>query len=86
MSGAHCCEVSPVAGGAGVTRPDRPGIDVDAEPPAVRMNDMLGGILTYKLEVWFLSVQLWRSGWMSARIMYQDASHPGPCTLMAVLS
>lgn len=34
---------------AGVTRPDRPGIDVDAEPPAVKMNDMLGGLLTYKL-------------------------------------
>ena len=34
---------------AGVTRPNRPGIDVDAEPPAVKMNDALGGILTYKL-------------------------------------
>ncbi|KAL4444961.1 hypothetical protein ABPG77_004011 [Micractinium sp. CCAP 211/92] len=34
---------------AGVTRPSRPGIDVESEPPAVRMNDMLGGILTYKL-------------------------------------
>lgn len=34
---------------AGVTRPNRPGIDVEKEPPAVRMNDMLGGILTYKL-------------------------------------
>ena len=38
-----------LVGSAGVTRPDRPGIDVDLEPPAVRMNDMLGGILTYKL-------------------------------------
>lgn len=35
---------------AGVTRPDRPGINVDEEPPAVKMNDMLGGILTYKLK------------------------------------
>lgn len=36
--------------GSGVTRPNRPGIDVDAEPPAVKMNDQLGGILTYKLK------------------------------------
>eukprot|EP01023_Acetabularia_acetabulum_P013528 TRINITY_DN1650_c0_g1_i1.p1 TRINITY_DN1650_c0_g1~~TRINITY_DN1650_c0_g1_i1.p1 ORF type:complete len:587 (-),score=114.44 TRINITY_DN1650_c0_g1_i1:693-2453(-) len=35
---------------AGVTRFNRPGIDVEQEPPAVRMNDMLGGILTYKLK------------------------------------
>ena len=34
-----------------MTRPDRPGIDVDVEPPAVRMNDALGGILTFKLKV-----------------------------------
>ena len=34
---------------AGVTRPNRPGIDVEVEPPAVKMNDMLGGILTFKL-------------------------------------
>eukprot|EP00887_Chlorella_sp_A99_P004628 scaffold4.g4628.t1 len=34
---------------AGVTRPNRPGINIEEEPPAVRMNDMLGGILTYKL-------------------------------------
>ena len=34
---------------AGVTRPSRPGIDVDAEPPAVKMNAMLGGILDWKL-------------------------------------
>jgi hypothetical protein len=34
---------------AGVTRPNRPGINVEEEPPAVRMNDMLGGILTYKV-------------------------------------
>lgn len=32
-----------------MTRPNRPGIDVSQEPPAVRMNDELGGILTYKL-------------------------------------
>lgn len=35
---------------AGVTRPNRPGIDVNAEPPAVRLNDALGGLLTYKLK------------------------------------
>jgi len=35
---------------AGVTRPNRPGIDVDAEPPAVKLNDALGGILSYKLK------------------------------------
>lgn len=34
---------------AGVTRWNRPGINVDEEPPAVKMNDMLGGLLTYKL-------------------------------------
>ena len=34
---------------AGVTRPDRPGIDLANEPPAVRMNEQLGGILTWKL-------------------------------------
>lgn len=34
---------------AGVTRPNRPGIDVSAEPPAVKLNDALGGLLTFKL-------------------------------------
>eukprot|EP00958_Prasinococcus_capsulatus_P000323 scaffold28_cov515-Prasinococcus_capsulatus_cf.AAC.10 len=34
----------------GVTRWNRPGIDVSQEPPAVGMNEALGGILTYKLE------------------------------------
>lgn len=29
----------------------RPGIDLSQEPPAVRMNDELGGILTFKLKV-----------------------------------
>ena len=33
---------------AGVTRIDRPGLNLDEEPPAVRMNDQLGGILTWK--------------------------------------
>mmetsp|Transcript_45770 Transcript_45770/g.145901 ORF Transcript_45770/g.145901 Transcript_45770/m.145901 type:complete len:268 (-) Transcript_45770:57-860(-) len=36
-------------GSAGSTRWNRPGIDVAMEPPAVGMNDALGGILTYKL-------------------------------------
>jgi hypothetical protein len=35
---------------SGVTRPGRPGIDIEKEPPAVRMNEMLGGILDYKLK------------------------------------
>ena len=35
---------------AGVTRPGRPGINLEEEPPAVRMNDQLGGILTWKLK------------------------------------
>lgn len=34
---------------AGVTRPNRPGINLAEEPPAVRMNEQLGGILTWKL-------------------------------------
>ncbi len=33
---------------AGVTRPGKPGLNLDEEPPAVRMNDQLGGILTWK--------------------------------------
>ena len=35
---------------AGVTRPGRPGLNLDEEPPAVRLNDQLGGILTWKLK------------------------------------
>ncbi|MGH2416354.1 MAG: CIA30 family protein, partial [Microcystaceae cyanobacterium] len=34
---------------AGVTRPGRPGLNLAEEPPAVRMNEQLGGILTWKL-------------------------------------
>lgn len=34
---------------AGVTRPGRPGINLEEEPPAVKLNDQLGGILTWKL-------------------------------------
>lgn len=34
---------------AGVTRPGKPGLNLDEEPPAVRLNDQLGGILTWKL-------------------------------------
>ncbi len=34
---------------AGVTRPNRPGINLADQPPAVRMNEQLGGILTWKL-------------------------------------
>ena len=32
-----------------MTRPNRPGINLAEEPPAVRMNEQLGGILTWKL-------------------------------------
>jgi uncharacterized protein YbjT (DUF2867 family) len=34
---------------AGVTRPGRPGLILEEEPPAVRLNEQLGGILTWKL-------------------------------------
>ena len=30
--------------------PNRPGINLEEEPPAVRMNEQLGGILTWKLQ------------------------------------
>ncbi|TVU33191.1 hypothetical protein EJB05_24979 [Eragrostis curvula] len=35
---------------AGVTRPERPGLDLSKQPPAVRLNKELGSILTYKLK------------------------------------
>jgi uncharacterized protein YbjT (DUF2867 family) len=35
---------------AGVTRPGKPGLNLEEEPPAVRLNDQLGGILTWKLK------------------------------------
>lgn len=35
---------------AGVTRPNRSDINLAEEPPAVRMNEQLGGILTWKLK------------------------------------
>lgn len=38
-------------GSAGVTRPERPGLDLSRQPPAVRLNKDLGFILTYKLKV-----------------------------------
>ncbi|XP_078429247.1 NAD(P)-binding Rossmann-fold superfamily protein [Wolffia australiana] len=37
-------------GSAGVTRPERPGLDLSKQPPAVRLNKELGSILTYKLK------------------------------------
>jgi len=39
-----------LVGSAGVTRVDRPGINKEQEPPAVQLNEALGGILTYKLK------------------------------------
>ena len=38
---------------AGVTRPNRPGIDLSKQPPAVRLNKELGFVLTFKLKVMF---------------------------------
>ncbi|KAH1236861.1 hypothetical protein GmHk_08G021960 [Glycine max] len=35
---------------AGVTRPERPGIDLSKQPPAVRLNKELDYILTFKLK------------------------------------
>jgi uncharacterized protein YbjT (DUF2867 family) len=35
---------------AGVTRPGRTDLNLETEPPAVRLNDQLGGILTWKLK------------------------------------
>ncbi|XP_063939214.1 protein HIGH CHLOROPHYLL FLUORESCENCE PHENOTYPE 173, chloroplastic isoform X2 [Daucus carota subsp. sativus] len=37
-------------GSAGVTRVERPGLDLSKQPPAVRMNKELGSILTFKLK------------------------------------
>ncbi|KAI3966038.1 hypothetical protein MKX01_010995 [Papaver californicum] len=37
-------------GSAGVTRPDRPGLDLSKQPPAVRLNKELDYILTFKLK------------------------------------
>lgn len=36
---------------AGVTRPERPGLDLSKQPPAVRLNKELDFILTFKLKV-----------------------------------
>ena len=40
---------------AGVTRPERPGLDLSKQPPAVRLNKELGFILTFKLKVSYYS-------------------------------
>ncbi|XP_065877964.1 protein HIGH CHLOROPHYLL FLUORESCENCE PHENOTYPE 173, chloroplastic isoform X1 [Euphorbia lathyris] len=37
-------------GSAGVTRPERPGLDLSKQPPAVRLNKELDFILTFKLK------------------------------------
>jgi hypothetical protein len=36
---------------AGITRLERPGLDLSKQPHAVRLNKVLGSILTYKLKV-----------------------------------
>lgn len=46
-------------GSAGVTRPERPGLDLSKQPPAVRLNKELDYILTFKLKVeycWWLLI------------------------------
>ena len=48
--GGESCPQFVLVSSAGVTRPGRPGINLDEEPPAVRLNDQLGGILTWKLK------------------------------------
>ncbi|CAL5345193.1 unnamed protein product [Camellia sinensis] len=50
-------------GSAGVTRPDRPGLDLSKQPPAVRLNEELGFILTFKLKLIMNSelLQKWAS-------------------------
>lgn len=45
-----CCRFVHV-GSAGVTRTERPGLDLSKQPPAVRLNKELGFILTFKLKV-----------------------------------
>ncbi|MGD1717368.1 CIA30 family protein [Dapis sp. BLCC M172] len=35
---------------AGVTRPGRPGLNLDEQPPAVKLNDQLKGLLNWKLK------------------------------------
>ncbi|CAL2252045.1 unnamed protein product [Prunus armeniaca] len=37
-------------GSAGITRPDRPGLDLSKQPPAVHLNKELDFILTFKLK------------------------------------
>ena len=44
-----CIAAVPPSTPPGVTRPNRPGINVDMEPPAVKLKSALGGILTWKL-------------------------------------
>ncbi|CAL2274903.1 unnamed protein product [Prunus armeniaca] len=38
-------------GSAGINRPDRPGLDLSKQPPAVRLNKELDFILTFKLKI-----------------------------------
>ena len=46
----HTCPKFVMVSSCGVTRVGRKDLDLEKEPPAVRMNDALGGILTYKLK------------------------------------
>ena len=56
---------------AGVTRPNRPGINVDEEPPAVKMNAMLGGLLDYKL-----AAEVKREKFFSLLLFFSSSSSP----------
>ncbi|MGL5082107.1 MAG: CIA30 family protein [Microcoleaceae cyanobacterium] len=47
--GRECFSRFVMVSSAGVTRPGKPGLNLDEEPPAVRLNDQLGRILTWKL-------------------------------------
>lgn len=55
---------------AGVTRPDRPGLDLSKQPPAVRLNKELGFILTYKLKVLYSNFCLFRE---LNRVLYRHS-------------
>ncbi len=66
---------------AGVTRVGRPGINLEEEPPAVRMNDQLGGILTWKLR----GEEVVRSSGLTYTIIrpYALTEKPGDKVLLA---
>jgi len=58
---------------AGVTRPERPGLDLSKQPPAVRLNKELGSILTYKLKV---------CSWVILIITLANSHETGNCNIL----